>query len=1018
MRPCSHIVLTVPTRNLGRYGVYTIPQAFDCFTNPYLDFQNAVLRSMGALPPSSSPYSFYSPATSDRSSFWSPPISPRLPLRESTSTTSSSASHHGGLPSLVRRLSARGAARRRRSGEEHSRESSTDGRPSSHANRGIQYENHRSSKQEDDDGRWPDEVQNTHDTIRPLPRFRRSGSADEKLQNLPGWPSYSFVEPQLARSGRSSLPLPTPAAPSPPWLVSRNIGYHPAALRASSSPPVPLSSSSVDGRRLSFEMARSGELSASVPPSKTSPRSTSPQVTLTPMIPRSRSPSPLSKEADERRGETSRGSVSEGRAPHQLGFSPRWSLSGGPERRGSTPHLLNSPKGTHPGSSSPPSTSPSFFAQKSGTSSSNATHPPSMVTETAVERRHVNGRGNGSRSSSPTSPFHPSRRSSQQEQPRPASRRSLSSSFISLGKKVASLGSSTSRDRARHRDSGSSSATSPSAFFKVNSVVKVESPHSPAFSDPRGVIVESPRHSFSVSRPTSPLVAQHPMKAGLSPLAPPTGPKKVDASAGEYTEETRALLVPHKSILHPRPLLNRAVRSEDGLAAMLRHPTGISESHLAAARMHTSYSASQLTVRTPSGGPSSTRSQSPPSSVFTSRSNLMQTSEVSISRYAAPPEQQLPSHHQDWQASLRGKVKERRPSVAELFDHEPDEGNNKTSEIYQKEDKQGNDDLDFTKKPVLPMQNLSDHPPHGTTSSMEGRGRTTSHSSLLSASRPHTPATSVPNSPGGLTATLRPLSRLSPAGSPSTTPSSASDPAGLKNAHRHTQSLPPVNDFALSTDGLGIKQSPVRGANGRSTTPSTASSSAASPSLIAIAALGPESSVLKAAHARFAAALTAAAAETGSAPSSPTISKARTRSSHSLRKKRSLGSPSMATESDSNGSGVSSCVDQQRLPKLSYGNESSTADTDDVATPNSATSPLASSKLAAFNPPDSADASRLMKAKGDNDAAVAGKSGLARRSNNASSDSTNTVGTVTSLSSHTLAHEEEGNHRPFKVAVW
>lgn len=475
---------------------------------------------------------------------------------------------------------------------------------------------------------------------------------------------------------------------------------------------------------------------------------------------------------------------------------------------------------------------------------------------------------------------------------RPTPRRSLSASLVSLvGKKVAQL--------SRLGGSGSSS------LKKSNSTPLAENRKETCSRK------DSPADTWPHSKP----------EESLSPSVI----KNPSTNVG-HIDESFAVV--------NRPVIKRNPHSDDSAIS--------SESNL-----------SSNSSRPPADILSSPSSST--SGIGTSvRGRALSNSPVAPQTSASPARQlgKIPELDENWNASLRGKTGKRRMSAADLFaPNRPRE-----SEVLQgqagvnlvrdadlrvlEEERE----LDFSKKPILPASqssistNLVEDAVSPTSSDSPiiatglRRPRTTSYSSLLSASRPNTPASSPPP------ASTKPFPGI---------PVSASSPilaSRILRQHRHTQSLP-----------SGVPDLPHLG--------------------------GRDTAVLEASGAKFAAVLTAAAVAANA--SHTNLEKRRASNRMVIRNRASLKRLVTAEENeaafesseddedehdeedsdseedcaeDTEGSATDrpvktrlSSICEKRVPKLSYGTESSTEEYSNFSGPDSVQSFTASVGLTALH---------------------------------------------------------------------
>lgn len=423
---------------------------------------------------------------------------------------------------------------------------------------------------------------------------------------------------------------------------------------------------------------------------------------------------------------------------------------------------------------------------------------------------------------------------------RPSPRRSLSASILTLGKIVANM---SNRSSSHSRDVASPHGMLDSPSFKVNHVSRVSSESS--------LEQESPRNSLSLSRsrPSSPLVTQAPLLAPEVESSETVAPQK---------------LADMRTLSPGRPPLRRQAKSDDSrLPRVSAHDDASLLSPLRGAGNARSASSSPL--------------QSP---------NLASIEER--------------GEAEDWLASLRGKPTVRRMSAADLF------GLPAASKQYmptavaplpaetrgppriptpQVSPHKELGPLDFAKKPVANAQPIEIPAASGETDA--GLSRGTPRSSLLSASRPTSPAGPVGVQP--FPAMTSPIS-----------PSTAT--RFLPHVHRKTQSSPAM---ALAAE------------------------------LTAITSIGPsggESNVLNASHAKFAAVLTTGAAKAAKSPTSP--SRFGIKDKEEMRRLMQLAGIESTLEEEEFGSGGTSSpaagdsgISILRLPKLSY-DTSTSSETD------------------------------------------------------------------------------------------
>lgn len=484
-------------------------------------------------------------------------------------------------------------------------------------------------------------------------------------------------------------------------------------------------------------------------------------------------------------------------------------------------------------------------------------------------------------------------------------KRSLSASFISLGKIVANLATSSSSSSLAGRSLASPRRNSPShdkalqrqdrleagsPSFKVHGVHRV-SPLSPGLGIMPGEL--SPRASLSLSvgpggsRPSSPLVTASPVLAD--------GADGVDADGGIPASSLNAAASTARLIVEGRPPLMRNAKSE-GLAGLTTlatmHGAGIASASLTSPSTHTVRTSSTSLFLSPTR-PAISRT---PSS--TSREALTRLPDA------------VRGEDEDWLASLRGRPTARRMSAADLFAPTsprrspvgaimmPVLSPPRVSEEQSRTSRSGSSSplrfgtsdtepavaLDFSKKPVSVSSagDGSDGPKLSGGATQSGgagdtRQRTTSYSSLLSSSRPNTAAAIASSA-------TRAFPSLPSSPTPGTAPhfSARKGFAPLGATHRHTHSLP-------------------------------AASAAAEVALAHGGPAGAESSVLDANHAKFMAVLTAAAAP--AAAPSVTFAPSTNDTESGEDGETGTAPQRMANPGYSPANG--------RLPKLSYGTASS-----------------------------------------------------------------------------------------------
>lgn len=568
--------------------------------------------------------------------------------------------------------------------------------------------------------------------------------------------------------------------------------------------------------------------------------------------------------------------------------------------------------------------------------------PLSQQSTPALETDHV---------SPPSTPNASTPRSTSKSRPG-VPKRSLSTSFIMLGRKVASFGnhqafdtsgnasnsrsgaaslsssagsggatSATASPSPQRSDSGNGrssvlsagknnkrdwpwkhhaqspasplSASTPSSpheevqwSFKVHGAYPAASPTSPGLS-PSSPTVH--RQKLSLPNTNSPVYARSPlgMESGetyfaqnatagginpsTSPLPNPNsaseGAKDGDAmqTQSEFLSPERALLAERSFVVESRPKLYRGSKSDDGgLAARTTASDALNAvvdyQHLSTSAPNASRQGSSLMAGHGRRSPGRQVSPSP------SR-NLTKIPEAD--------EHDLQTRRESWLASLRGRpvASKRRMSAADVFglpspsraaqttpsglpalNTEEPRPQAQSSPVQAKQGRSkvtetGLDELDFSKKPVpvpsplgdedhkkevgspLRVHRANSSPATPQAESQALRSRAVSHSSLLSASRPLTPAT-------GSVAPLEGLANIRPFPVVPTSPSPVLDAhAALlqRQPYRFTKSMPVVPQVELASlevDGLGA----------------------------------PKSSVMSGAQAKFARVLTAAAAQALSLP--------------------------------------------------------------------------------------------------------------------------------------------------------
>ena len=476
--------------------------------------------------------------------------------------------------------------------------------------------------------------------------------------------------------------------------------------------------------------------------------------------------------------------------------------------------------------------SPKGWFQRRGSSPLNVSHGPSASGDIAIDE--------------PSPELMMSTKATLPPAPRPTPRRSLSASIVNLGKIVASMSSKAS-PRGKEGLSPGRPASSDSSSFKINHVYRATK------EDAIDGAAISPRHVLSASTtlPSSPLVTNVPLVSDDVQAPTVLSPKKLQPSANTLSPV--------------RPALRRQSKSDDN-------------------RTSPSKASAQSDLLSPAGIEKISKSAS---------NSPMQSPDLESIEERGEAE--------DWLASLRGKPQVRRMSTADLFaipsasrTQSPHRGSTSTSSVSGAASRTTSphsspirelDALDFSKKPV-PAISASQS---ATGSNGTARSRTTSKSSLLSASRPNTPAAA-----GGL--------RAFPAANSATSPSPGS--RFLPHVHRHTQSSPALTLAA-----------------------ELASFSSPGPA-------GGEASVLNANHAKFVAVLTAAAAEAALRKQAKSPSNFAVKDKEEMRRLMRMGGIESAIEDDdedADGSaGIassSSGMIVSRLPKLSY-DTSASSETD------------------------------------------------------------------------------------------
>lgn len=488
--------------------------------------------------------------------------------------------------------------------------------------------------------------------------------------------------------------------------------------------------------------------------------------------------------------------------------------------------------------------SPRGWFQRRGSSPLSASHGPSAIPRGDLEEPPIEITMSSSKGTPRSSVPAKGSGTLAHQGGRPSPRRSLSASILSLGKIVANM---STRPGSRGRDKPSPSRIVDSPSFKIEHIGV------PTSVGTLNQANQSPSLSMSVSRPSSPLATHAPLlPAECEPFKSPS------SSAIE-----------HKILSPVRPTLKRQSKSDDvQLPRVSAYDDGALLSPLRAL------------------GTSKSSANSP-----------MQSPQLTSVEEGGEAE--------DWLASLRGRPTVRRLSAADLFglpgapscQSLEEAASTISSSVMQSQDipprtspNRELGPLDFSKK-AIPAAAPLEIP--AATSTLDGGNmplsRATHRSSLLSASRPNTPAGPLGSQPFPMT--------LSP-----TSPSSAT--RFLPHVHRKTQSSPAM---ALAAE------------------------------LTAISAIGPdggESNVLNAGHARFAAVLTTAAAKAAAQknPSSPINFGIKDKDE--MRRIMRLGGIESFLEDDESTSGGAtspeagdSGISVSRLPKLSY-DTSASSETD------------------------------------------------------------------------------------------